>query len=415
VLVLAWSAVRMADEYAGLAGMPFDSEVPVLGGSDFPAFYGGARLLLTDPANAYDDDAQLRAILAAKGYGPDHVEQGSPWYRYYNPPVFSLLLAPLTLLDVRAAFGIMLVINLGGFALLLRVLHKILKDRPTIFWFLAAAVSTSVPLNYALWHGQPTLFLAALFGLALLAVEKQSSARAGVYWALMIVKPHWLAITALVLPFRDRRALISFAPVLAMLMTPFLFLGPDGIADYTRLLFSRAEGDVADASFAEAVLSWPGFLRGLMGEARPVEALLMSGLSLTFFALIFRRGARSDLLPLACGLTAVLVIPHSHPQDWIVLAPGLAFLLRRRYGLELAVSSALILGLFLGLHEWAGLRDRQKAVYWPTLAAFGLLVWLFVLSELAPRRFGDMTPNDVEGVAPTNAHLEAETKPAMTS
>ena len=371
----------MAGEYAGVVSLPFDREVPYLGGSDFPAFYGGTKLFLDDPANAYDPDSQLQAILEAKGYGREHEEAGSAWYRYYNPPAYSLLLSPLTLLDLQTAFAVTLAINLAGLALLLRVLSTILAERRTIFYIAAAAVVTSVPVNYAFWHAQPTLFLAAFLGLALIAAEKGSPMRAGFFWSLLFAKPHWLVLPAPFVARRDPRSLVSLIAVGLAVLLPFAIVGVEGTRDYLRLLVGRGASDVSDPSFAEAVLSWPGFLRGLTGEARPQEALIMSALTVVFALLVYRRGWRGDFAPLASTLAMVIVVPHSHPQDWIMLAPAAALFLRSQSGLTLAISTALLISIYAGLDVWSTDRGDGET-YWPTLFAFGLLVWTYMLSEL---------------------------------
>jgi hypothetical protein len=89
--ILVWQLARVGDDYPQIV-KDYESHLPRLGGSDFPAFYMGAKLFVTDPAHAYDETAQARTILELKGYGDD-LSQDSTWYRYYNPPAFSFLWA----------------------------------------------------------------------------------------------------------------------------------------------------------------------------------------------------------------------------------------------------------------------------------------------------------------------------------
>ena len=125
-----------------------------------------------------------------------------------------------------------------------------------------------------------------------------------------------------------------------VLLLPFFIVGPSGLIDYIKLLLSRGEGDFADATFSEAVLSWPGFFRGLGGEPTPSATILMSAVTLLLFLGVRRRGNR-DLRLSASVLTGLLVVPHSHPQDWITLAVVAALLIRdARNGFELSVSCA---------------------------------------------------------------------------
>src|SRR5688572_24263361 len=196
-LLIVYQGAQILGEYEGIGELIRNDEVPVLDGSDFPAFYGGTRLFLDDPFNAYAELPQTQAIYAAKGLGEP--TDGSHWYRYYNPPVYSLLLSPLTLLEIHTAYAVTLVLNFIGLILLIRVLFLIYGRRDHTFMLLAAAVLTSIPVNYAFWHAQPTLFLAALTGLSYLELERGRERLSGIYWALCAIKPHWLLFQGAVL------------------------------------------------------------------------------------------------------------------------------------------------------------------------------------------------------------------------
>ena len=379
-LLLAWNAYRIADEYYRLFALPFQHHVRDLGGSDFPAFYGGARLFLEDPSHAYDPDAQGREIAVVKSRPAENV---SDWERYYNPPVYSLLLAPLTLFDLHTAYLLSFLLNAAGTALLLGVVYLILRRRPLMFAFFAAGLLSCQPLNYAFWHGQPHA-LPDGFSRLCLSPAKTGDRRCppGLPGPALILKPHWLVLPLLGRQRIERRTAVAAALGVCLLALPFLIVGPQGTLDYVRLLLGRGSGDVADESFAEAVLSWSGFFRGLTGDAQVGAGLVMVALTLLYYAAVRLRGDAAHL-PLAAAATFLLVVPHSHPQDWIILVPGAAILLRSQTRpLEIGVTVLLLLGVALGLENWSGLRDRRDVIYWPTLFGFGLLVWLCVLAML---------------------------------
>jgi hypothetical protein len=78
----------------------------------------------------------------------------------------------------------------------------------------------------------------------------------------------------------------------------------------------------------------------------------------------------------------LLVVPHSHPQDWVMLAPAAAIMLRSQTSTAgIAVTTLLLIGASLGMDHWSQLRDRAYVIYWPTLAGFSLLVWVYFVSE----------------------------------
>ena len=111
--LLLVQAVRITGHYEGVVRNYAENE-PVLGGSDFPAFYMGAKLMASSHRQElYDEEAQAREVVAVKGYGDD-LSQDSTWYRYYNPPAYSLLIAPLALLPVRQAYLLTVTLNLVG-------------------------------------------------------------------------------------------------------------------------------------------------------------------------------------------------------------------------------------------------------------------------------------------------------------
>jgi len=101
-LFLVYRLISITDEYRGIVRMPFLPHIGDFGGSDFSAFYGGAQLFVADPSNAYDPVEQTRVINRNKHQPED---SDFPWNRYYNPPAYSLILAPLTLLTLTGAFN----------------------------------------------------------------------------------------------------------------------------------------------------------------------------------------------------------------------------------------------------------------------------------------------------------------------
>ena len=87
----------------------------------------------------------------------------------------------------------------------------------------------------------------------------------------------------------------------------------------------------------------------------------------------------------AAALTALVVVPHSHTHDWVLVAPVAALVLSRAAtARELAVS-ALLLGLvYAGVNTWPAMAesvvDGGRAVYFVTPAAVATVAWCRVLS-----------------------------------
>lgn len=384
VYVLAGQLLATARDYQSLLRNYQSNPRALLDSSDFLAFYMGGKLMLSsDRGRSYDEEAQARAILPLKGHGED-LSQDSGWYRYYNPPAYSLVLAPLTLLEPDRAYLVTVALNLIAFGGLVWLVGTVLRWRQPITLLVILGIAASEPLYYAFWHAQPNILLALIVGSAFLLAE-HGGRSAGAVLALAAIKPQWLAFPALALLRARPKAALGLAGVLSLMLIPFLLIGAEGTLDYIRLVRARGSGDVGDDGFTEALLSWSGFFRAYSGAAKPEAWLAFSILTALAFLPVWRSRNR-DLLPLGAVLSTLLIGPHSHPQDWIIIAPAAGFLLRNQGGLRLWVSASLLLAILAGLGAWHGLSQSEKAVYWPTPAAFALLLWLSVLSLHLDRR-----------------------------
>lgn len=383
-VLLLVQAARIIGHYEGVV-RNYGINDPVLGGSDFPAFYMGAKLMVSSQRQAlYDEEAQAREVVSVKGYGDD-LSHDSTWFRYYNPPAYSVLIAPLAVLPVRQAYLVTVTLNLVGAAALAWLMGAILRWRQPLTAIAIGTLVTSETLLYSFWQGQPSLLLATVIGAAFLLAERRRSWSAGAVLALAGVKPQWLVLPALSV-FRTRpRAVFAFAATTALMLLPFLTIGTKGASDFIHLVRARGQGDIHDDGFAEAVLSWSGFFRAYAGSVRPEAWAAFSLLTLLAYLPIWASG-KADLLPMGAVLGTLLVGPHSHPQDWLLIAPAACFLLRNHSGARLWTSGGLLLSIWWSLNRWSGLAGSETAVYWPTLAGFATLLWVWALAVEADLR-----------------------------
>jgi hypothetical protein len=399
-LVLAAQTPSLLAGYRGIA-RDFESDRPLLGGSDFPAFFVGGKLMLSSGrSRMYEEQTQARAVLEVKGLGAD-LSQDSPWYRFYNPPAYALLLAPLSLLPVRTAFLVTVAVNAVALAALAGLMAVVLRGRRLLTGAALAALAAATPVMYAFWHAQPTLLLACILTGAFLLSQRGRPVAAGAALALAGVKPRWLAFPSLALVRTDRRALSTLLGATVVLLLPFLLLGVSGLRDYVALLRHRGHEDFYESDFAEALLSWGGFFRAYTGSVQPAPAAAMSLLTLLVAVPAWRSGRR-DLLPMAAVLCTLLVGPHSHPQDWVMVAPAAGFMLREQRGARLLVTSCLLLAVEIAVNGWSAWEPEMMR-YAPAPAAFALLLWTtFLALEVsmprpsAPRHAGWRAPQGRE-------------------
>jgi hypothetical protein len=402
VAVLAAFLVREIRESADPAIDAIRSDhaktaAPLLPYTDFEMFYAGAILARSNNRDLlYDKPTIVRQILIARGYRfaeiPDPIDTQSPdhiWLRYYNPPAYLFAWAPVTFLDVRDAYVFAVGLNVVLLGALAVLLGFVVRWRMPHTLLLLLGLFAFAPVYFTIHHGQPTILIAGLMAAGYLALRNGRDLWAGLLLALTGVKPHWL-LPALSLMRRRGLIVPFFGGCFAFLALPFVLLGPGAVIDYIRLILDRGDGDLTNSTYGEALLSWSGFWRALTGEPQPVLWLIASIATLAVYARIWLRAGAAVSLAAAVPVF-LLIIPHSHPQDWTLMATSAAVLLSLRWSpLALAGIGVLLLGLLIGANEWINatraVEDGATRVYWVSLAAAGLLLWLGALTFMPQDR-----------------------------
>lgn len=142
-------------------------------GTDFASFWNAARLALSgQPAIPYNTQAFAEAQHAAMG--------PIPFYAFFYPPTFLLVLLPLGALSYLVALAAFLG---ATFALAAYAANRILPGRGALL-----AVAAAPACFIALGHGQNAFLLAGLVGLGIALLERRPIA-AGLLIALASIKP----------------------------------------------------------------------------------------------------------------------------------------------------------------------------------------------------------------------------------
>jgi Glycosyltransferase family 87 len=375
------------------------TEAPLLPYTDFEMFYAGATLARSGNRDLlYDKPTIVHQILLAQGYGeaeitepidtqsPDHI-----WLRYYNPPAYLFAWAPATFLSVRDAYLVAIGLNIVMLVVLAVLLGFVVRWRMPLTLLLLLGLFGFSPVYFSLHHGQPTILIAGLMAAGYLALRNGREAWAGILLALTGVKPNWLM--ASVPAMRRRGLLLPFlATCVVFLALPFVLLGPSAVIDYVHLVLDRGDGDLTNSTYGSALLSWSGFFRALTGEPQPLLWLVASIATVAVYARVWLRSGSAVTLAAAVP-TFLLIVPHSHPQDWTLMATAAALLLSLRWSpLALSGIALLLFGLLLGANDWIhatrAVERGETQVYWVSLAAAGLLLWLAVLTWI--RRDAEM-------------------------
>lgn len=297
--------------------------------SDVPAFYIGARLVLTgQSATLYDMGLQsrLHAELIAP-YGPVGLDP------FVHPPYVALLAAPLGLLPFPAAYLICTAINLAAAAYTLRRL--VAGAWPTRERRIVLLACLSLPPLYiGMLLGQlpPILVWLSLTG-ALGALAAGRSRPAGLWLILGLVKPQLLIAPLLALLVARRwRALLMFgAGAVALVGVSLPALG-FWIPEYLRFLGDYVRPDSPISEIPDKMQNWRGLVYHLLGSdsgalAAGAIGALTAGSVLAVVAICWPR-ARSQRPGWGVRFAIVILLgllinPHFYPYDALIaLTPG---------------------------------------------------------------------------------------------
>ncbi len=284
-------------------------------GSDFLAFWGTGRLLLSGPApRVYDLVAEHAAQMAA-GTGQ--------MVAYVNPPPFLFLAAPLGLMPYAAAW---VVWALAGWAVWFLVARRALPDGGAA----GALIVLAFPGAYlAASHAQNGFVTSALLIAAVLTLRR-SQALSGALLGLLVIKPH----LALLVPFwlaagRKWTAIAAAAASAAALcLASLLVFGLDTWRAYPQSFeVSQYLMNQSSTEFFLRMCTPFAALRVLFGQAAAMAGQAVITLVTGALACLYWRRAPSDEAAGAMLLAATaLASPYLFSYDLPFLVMPIAFL-----------------------------------------------------------------------------------------
>jgi GT2 family glycosyltransferase len=301
-----------------------------LRGPDFFNFYAAAKLYLSNGGSAVYDIAMQRQVeLQITGADPSRFVV----LPYFHPPYYTLLIAPLALLDYRHAYYVM-----AGFNALLVVALIVVLVRTSLSvrgrgWAVAAAmIAGFFPLFVTVLQGQSDLVVLVPLAFAYAAWAKGRYGLAGALSALALAKPQLLLlIPVLFIARRSWRALAAFAGTLGALGVVSLigfgfgpvitYLGSVGAWAITGRLPNTDQLVYTDP----AVYSLRNILEAIPGGGKVVAFVILI-LLLAFVALSLSWRPDKPRLDFALAIAASLVLsPHQNIHDLaLMVIPGFA-------------------------------------------------------------------------------------------
>ncbi len=355
--------------------------------TDFVSFYAAGSLADSGtPAAAYDQAAHLAAEERA-------TQPGIGYQFFYYPPVFLMVCAALARMPYLAAF---IVFEAATLLLYLFVARRTLDIRG---WAVAVPLLAFPSVFWTLGLGQNAFLTAALFGAALLSVDRRP-AMSGLLFGMLCYKPHLGVLIPLALAagrrWRAFAAAALSASVLA-LSSAALF----GWATWRDFLLlatgSHATYESGRIDFAGFVSIF-GAIRLLGGSAYAAYAgqAVVAFAAAVLVALVWRRGLSLPVRGAALAAGAVAAIPVVLAYDLVVVAIAGAWLVRAgRVGGFRPWEKITLAGLFI-----VPLVTRSIGAAWHVpLGAFAPLAMLALVFARARHEMAQATAPDGPGDA----------------
>jgi len=312
-----------------------------LGGSDYRAYRMAGRMVLSGERDRfYDLDVQFAHQTAE---WPE-LTLRRELLSFLYPPFVAAVMAPIAALPLERGYLIWTAVEV---VVLLVLLANWLAALPVASAagrrFAAVLCLTYVPVGLTLIHGQLSFVLALAALLTWRELDRGREGRAGLWLALLAIKPQLLPVPVLVLLVQRRwRALGGLAAGLAVLGgISVAVVGWSGLGLWLRVLPEAARWGDNYGIHPQLMNTWRGLLHRLLAtdDAAAVEPLWQAGVVVVGLVLIWaaRRRAAPGTRRLAllwagtiCGV--VVASPHLYAHDLMLLLVPAALLIRAARG-----------------------------------------------------------------------------------
>jgi alpha-1,2-mannosyltransferase len=317
--IIGW--IAMSDGLVDRNGKPI--------GTDFSSFYAAGTLALEGhAADAYD--MVTHAARERRSFGAQ-----TPYYAWLYPPDFFLLAAPLALLPYPLALAVWQGATLALYLwVIAAVLSKARTESRVVAhsWLAVAAAFPAVFIN--LGHGQNAFLSAALFGAALVSLQRRP-VLAGMLFGALTYKPQLVIVLPFALLAAGQWRTIAAAAVTAIVLASasYLIFGADAWSVFIASTETSRKLLLEDGSVGFEKLQSVFAAVRMWGGSVPLAYIVQgaaSALAICGTLWLWHSGERRELK--AAGLLAAttLASPHVLDYDLVLLAPAIAFFVAAR-------------------------------------------------------------------------------------
>jgi alpha-1,2-mannosyltransferase len=319
VALLLWCVAGVI----AFAGSGYRSVFGPLKGSDFIQFYTLGHIdARTAPSTLYDPDAfhHLQTQLVPES-DPEH-------YLIVYPPHVTFLFRPFADLTYGSAAlvwaGILALTYVACVWLAWRPFKAVLPDRRLLF----AAAAAFPPFWYLVLHGQTTIVPLLAFCLGWLALEHRRPFWAGMVLGLLLLKPQFaLVLAVLVLVCREWSMLAGAIVSIGVQVTATIaLLGAAVLRDYAAVVMRFGELRELLEPKPEQLHSISAVTNRLSADWGMILWALLSAVVIVQTIRVWRSSAPVALRTGVLVVASVLVNPHVFVYDAVVLAPVLVWL-----------------------------------------------------------------------------------------
>tara|TARA_R110000868_G_scaffold17357_2_gene76423 strand:- start:16013 stop:17212 length:1200 start_codon:yes stop_codon:yes gene_type:complete len=290
-------------------------------GYDFITFWGASHLTLSgEPLVAFDFARILQAEQLA-------VPANTQVFLWHYPPVYQMLVAPLALLP----YGLSWLVFVGaGLALYVATVRPLFADgfasKSDVVFLLLAFPGAFI----CVFHGQNSLYSAAIFAGGLLLLERGQPYLAGLVLGLLIYKPQLgLLLPLAFLVSGQWRVLIATGlSAVAICGLSAVLLGPE------LWLTFIANAPIVREVMEQGMLPWakmPSAFVFLVDLGVPLSVaygaqMLVALAAAAAVALVWRRHGPTRLSWAVLIAATLLVPPYTFDYEFAILAPVLVIL-----------------------------------------------------------------------------------------